>query len=679
MIQSFSTSRLIPIVLLKSGLVVRSQNFTTHQVIGNPLSTIKRLSEWDVDEIVILDISDGDLYDIRREDLQQNFSTQNILDIIKLISEVCFVPLAFGGGVKSITNVEDFLRNGADKVVINSAGFENKNLFSEAAKKFGSQSIVASVDLKKIKNKYYIFSNNGEKKENTNLIDWLKCLEDLGVGEILINSINRDGAGKGFDNQLIKKISNVSNIPIIFCGGAGEDQHFVETLSQFNDISLAAANIFHFKELSYPNIKKKLLANKLNVRPCNLNSKFISRDPIYKKNEGKNKIKNLFNQKKSYNNKLDYSEVRWCSCCLNPSISAAPLEFNSDLVCTACQMSKTKYNIRKEEWNKRLERLKKEVGSKKNDNKYDCVVGVSGGKDSYFQVHVLKNILKFNPLLVTYNGNNYSKIGWNNLMRMKDVFDCDHLIISPSVPILKKLNKICFYIMGDMNWHAHVGIMTQPMSVAVKYNIPFVFYGEHGYADLSGQFTMNDFPEVTYRDRLEHFARGYEWNYFLGIDGLKEKDFEIWKYPSDEQIMKLDLRGLFLGNYVPWEANVHTKLVINKYGFQISDKEFDRTYRKMSNLDDIHENGVHDYLKFIKFGYGRATDHASKDIRAGIMSRENGIKMVKKYDHVKPSDLSRWLKYVDMSEEEFDKVCDTFRDPRVWYKGQGVWRKKEIK
>ena len=116
-----------------------------------------------------------------------------------------------------------------------------------------------------------------------------------------------------------------------------------------------------------------------------------------------------------------------------------------------------------------------------------------------------------------------------------------------------------------------------------------------------------------------------------------------------------------------------------EYGFQAANKPFERTYRMFSNLDDMHENGIHDYLKYIKFGYGRASDHASKDVRSGSMSREEGIEMVRKYDHVKSSDLGRWLDYVDMNEVDFDNIADQFRDPRVWRKNSnGEWVKDNI-
>ena len=123
---------------------------------------------------------------------------------------------------------------------------------------------------------------------------------------------------------------------------------------------------------------------------------------------------------------------------------------------------------------------------------------------------------------------------------------------------------------------------------------------------------------------------------------------------------------------------MHSKLMKDLYGWKESEKPFERTYRKMSNLDDRYENGIHDLLKFVKFGYGRGSDHASKDIRTGYMSREEGIEMVKKYDHVVSSDLNYWLNYVDMTEQEFWEIADTFRDPRVWWIENGEWWKDNI-
>ena len=141
---------------------------------------------------------------------------------------------------------------------------------------------------------------------------------------------------------------------------------------------------------------------------------------------------------------------------------------------------------------------------------------------------------------------------------------------------------------------------------------------------------------------------------------------------------KKKIRGIPLGNYFKWDPNKHTEMIIQSYQWKPKNTPFERTYRTMSNLDDRYENGAHDLLKFIKFGYGRASDHASKDIRTNYMTREEGIEMVKKYDHIVSSDLDYWLKYVGMKESEFWEISDTFRDPKVWWIEDGKWYKENI-
>ena len=343
-------------------------------------------------------------------------------------------------------------------------------------------------------------------------------------------------------------------------------------------------------------------------------------------------------------------------------------------------MATVKATITPTEWARRRELLREilERYLCRDGSRYDCVIPVSGGKDSYFQTHVIKNEFGMNPLLVTYNGNNYTEAGWRNVHRMKEVFGVDHVFYSPSVHLLRKLNRLAFIIMGDMNWHAHVGITTLPVRVAAQSKVPLLIWGEHGYLDLCGQFSMDDFPEMSYRDRLEHFARGYEWNYFVGLEDITPQEMIPYRYPSDRELYDLDIRGIYLGNYLPWEANEHGNMMVEKYGFELSPEPFERTYRRMSNLDDMHENGLHDYLKYIKFGYGRCTDHVCKDIRAGLLSRADGIERVRQRDHVKPRDLYRWLEYVGMTEREFDLIADTFRDPRVWWRDDGAWVKDNI-
>ncbi len=369
--------------------------------------------------------------------------------------------------------------------------------------------------------------------------------------------------------------------------------------------------------------------------------------------------------------------VKWCQRCVYPSSSAITLRFDEHGICSGCRVHEQKKSI---DWDQRLSWLLDDIEQYRRPSGYECVIGVSGGKDSYYQVHLVKEKLGLNPLLVTYNGNNYLDAGWQNLLRMKEVFSVDHHIFSPSVSALVRMNRQAFRKMGDMNWQGHAGIATLPMKMAVNFNIPLVFWGEHGWTDIGGMHSMHDLVEYTARYRRDQFLRGYDWFDFLDDeeDPLSEAELEWCKYPSDEEVEKVGLRGIFLGNYDPWDANEHAALVTERYAWQPSPVPFERTYRRMSNIDDRYENGAHDYLKFVKFGYGRATDHASKDIRAGYMSRAQGIEMVRKYDHVRSSDIDYWLNYVDRDAQWFDRIADSFRDPRVWTKRSGRWTKDNI-
>jgi N-acetyl sugar amidotransferase len=377
---------------------------------------------------------------------------------------------------------------------------------------------------------------------------------------------------------------------------------------------------------------------------------------------------------------MNKPKITFCSKCTNPSSSAVPLEFNENGVCSGCLTNNEKANIN---WKRRKEMFVKLLEEYRSaDGAYDCVIPVSGGKDSYYQVHLVKE-LGFNPLLVTYNANNYTKTGMDNLINMREVFNVDHIFFTPGIDVIKRMNRVCQRLMGDMNWHGHAGMYTYPIRAAVAHKTPLMIWGEHGFMDLGGMHSYKDFVEFTYRFRHEHNLRGYEWYDIVEASknqGDEIYDYEMtpWKYPSDEEIVNIGVRGVFVSNYFPWDANDHGPEMIRLYGFKESEEEFERTYRKMSNLDDMHENGIHDYMKWIKFGYGRATDHTSKDIRKGLLTREEGIEITLKRDPIKSKDIWRWLDYVGWSEEEFDQVADRFRDPRVWYIKDNMWYKLDI-
>lgn len=374
--------------------------------------------------------------------------------------------------------------------------------------------------------------------------------------------------------------------------------------------------------------------------------------------------------------------MNYCKNCVYPASSAVPLAFDENGICSGCRTSRQKHEV---DWGERKKRFEKLVEQYRNKDGfgYDCLIPVSGGKDSYFQIHIIKNVLGLNPLLVTYHGNNYTTTGMDNLIHMREAFNADHIFFTPSIEVLKKLNRLGMRMMGDMNWHAHAGIFTYPIKVAVQTQTPLMIWGEHGFMDLGGMHSYNDMVEFTFRYRHEHNLRGFEWNDFVAKalqfgETLHKQDLIPWMYPSDADIDRVGVRGIFISNYFPWDANDHGPLMVEKYGFKEAEEPFERTYRRMSNLDDMHENGIHDYMKFVKFGYGRATDHVCKDIRAGLMTRQQGMEIVRKMDAIKPKDLQRWLKYVGWTEAEFDKVADTFRDPRVWWIQDGAWWKDNL-
>lgn len=677
-------NRLIPVILLKNGLIVRSQLFRIHQSIGNPMHTVRRLSNWNVDELVLLDISSEDHHDLRRDDLQIQYSGTTLLGLLPEIAKLCFMPLSVGGRIRSVADMRDRFMRGADKCIVNSEAVRRPNLISEASGAFGAQAVVVSIDALQIGDgQWEVYIDGGKSPTGLSPTAWARECERRGAGELLINSIDRDGSGFGYDLDLIRSVTSSVSIPVIACGGVGQYGDFVPAISDAGASAAAAANIFNFFELAYPHAKQACIDAGVAMRPVSLENKWFPREPSYDFDVESAKLASRLQSaaKGLFTAAIDKRERRvvWCSNCLYPSMSATPMEFNEAGLCMGCQMANMKHEIPESEWSRRKSILLDTLESarSKDGRRHDCVIGVSGGKDSYFQTHYIKNVLGFNPLLVTYYGNNFTPAGERNLQRMAEVFDVDHIIYKPGVGLLKKLNRLGFKIMGDMNWHGHVGISTLPMKIAAVHNIPLVIWGEHGYADLCGQFSMNDFVEWTYRNRLEHFGRGFEWNYMVGHEGITASDMYAYQYPSDREIFDLHLRGIYLSNFVPWDGNSNARLAHEKYGFELGDEPFDRTYRRASNLDDMHENGAHDYLKYVKFGYGRCTDHASKDIRSGVLSRAEGIALTRRYDPVKPRDIRRWLDYVDMNEAEFDAIADTFRDPRIWW-FDGGWRRREV-
>jgi imidazole glycerol-phosphate synthase subunit HisF len=262
-------NRLIPVLLLKNGWLVQSKGFSRYQNLGNPITAVKRMSEWASDELIYIDISKDDLYDTRRND-QGYQNKQSFLEIIEDVSKVTFMPITVGGKIRTLSDIEDRLLRGADKITINTISIENHEFIKLAAKEFGSQCIVISIDVKKETDEHIVYKQGGTIKTNFKVEPYSKIVEDFGAGEILINSIDRDGMRNGYDIELLDKVCTNVAIPVIGLGGVGEWINLKEAFENTDVDAVAAANIFHYSDQSVFLAKKYLFESGLNVRQPDL-------------------------------------------------------------------------------------------------------------------------------------------------------------------------------------------------------------------------------------------------------------------------------------------------------------------------------------------------------------------------------------------------------------------------
>ena len=225
---------------------------------------------------------------------------------------------------------------------------------------------------------------------------------------------------------------------------------------------------------------------------------------------------------------------------------------------------------------------------------------------------------------------------------------------------------------GDITWHYHAGIMTVPFQVAVQRRIPLIVWPEH-YGELTGVFTLHDMVEFTKWVRQEHDMRGLEPEDIVAdpMSGITMADLEPYRFPTDQEIAEVGVRGIYVTNFLYWDEKEHGELVIDKYGFAPMAGPRDRTFKLFAKTDD-HANEVHDYMKYLKFGYGRGTDDATTEIRYGRMTREEGIEMVRRYDATRPRSLDGYLRFLDMTEGEFEAAIEPMRDPTIWRRGPGA-------
>ena len=257
--------RLIPVLLLKNGMLVRSERFSIHQIIGTPVYEVRRFNEWNVDELIYLDITRDGNYDIRRDDHKLQ-GMEEPMEILRAVTSTCFMPLTWGGRIRTIDDMVQRINRGADKITINSEAVRNPDLISLGSRLLGSQAIVVSIDsFRHEDGRCEVFIDCGRTPTSKTPAEWAQRAENLGAGEILLQSVDRDGTGLGYDLDLISEVSTSVEIPVIACSGIGTYEQYALGI-RAGASAVAAANIWHFKELADRGGKRSLARAGITVR-----------------------------------------------------------------------------------------------------------------------------------------------------------------------------------------------------------------------------------------------------------------------------------------------------------------------------------------------------------------------------------------------------------------------------
>mgnify|MGYP001208866519 CR=1 FL=1 len=369
--------------------------------------------------------------------------------------------------------------------------------------------------------------------------------------------------------------------------------------------------------------------------------------------------------------------MKYCKRCLYPANHPYGMIFDKKGICAGCKVHEEKDFL---DWDERFKLLKDIV--KKNNSKFDksffdCIVPVTGGGDSYFTVYVVKEKLGLNPLLVNYNHQYNTHVGIKNLANLTTVFDCELIQSTLSPELVKKITKHTIKKYGSIYWHVLAGYTTFPVKVAVRFRIPLIIWGVNPWAEQTGMYSHLDEMEMTERCRKEHGLMGISTKeIFESSSSLSYEDLNEYRYPSDYEIEEIGVRGIYLSNYLRWDSKKQHELMIKKYGYESAAQQ--RTFNTYEDVHCAHSAGLHDYLKFLKLGYSKVTDHATREIRLKRMTREEGIEMVEKYSNIEPKDLELFLKWIGMNKNEFFEHINKYRDSSIWYRdNQGNWNLKD--
>lgn len=358
--------------------------------------------------------------------------------------------------------------------------------------------------------------------------------------------------------------------------------------------------------------------------------------------------------------------MKYCKTCLYPD-TKPDLLFDESGVCSACRSYKSRsdidWDLRRHEFLQIVEEYRNKDGSN-----YDCVIPVSGGKDSTYQVQrILK--LGLNPLCVTATTCALSDIGRRNIENLKNMgVDCIEYTTNPI--IRRKLNKFCLQEVGDISWPEHVTIFTIPVRVAVQMGIRLLIWGENSQNEYGG-LVVSSKDSIFNRRWLEEFGGmvGLRVSDLLSIEDIKAPHLIPYTYPSDEALQRLGISGIFLGYYFPWDGLANA-IFSQALGFETYSHNLEGSLTNYENLDN-YQTGIHDYFKYLKFGFGRATDLANNHLRRERLTREDAVDLVSRWDGKFPwtylgQPIEQTLDEIDMTLDEFVTVCDRFTNKRLF-------------
>ena len=358
--------------------------------------------------------------------------------------------------------------------------------------------------------------------------------------------------------------------------------------------------------------------------------------------------------------------IRYCTRCVMPETKPDIL-FDDAGVCSACRhfalRDDVDWDARRVELQEVLERYRDREGTS-----YDCLIPVSGGKDSTYQVI---RMLEFGmrPLCLTATTDKLSDIGRRNIENLKGL-GVDYVEVTPNPVVRRKINRLALRQVGDISWPEHVAIFTIPVRMAVQMRIPLLVWGENSQNEYGGPAAAAEGSTLT-RRWLEEFGGllGLRVSDLVGQEGLRAEDLVQFTYPTDAQLADVGVTGLFLGHYIPWDGWGNA-IVSQAHGFETWPHFVEGSLANYENLDNVH-TGIHDYFKFLKFGFGRATDLACMHVRRGRLSRSDAVQLVSLHDGKFPwtylgVPIEEVLSEIGMSLEEFVGVCDRFTNKRLF-------------